>query len=122
PGIHDSLVLVVDADLSAAQPELSYRIVPARIGDNHLPTRLADQEQQHALHNMAALSALLIDYKTHRRAWHRRCRAEAHARAYSIYCALSRGHFTKAGRESWWLLIRPEDRRWIAGLFSFGFL
>lgn len=121
-GVFDSMVLVVDADLSTTTPKLDYRIVPARIGNDHLPSCLTGLSRKKAERHFQVLSSLVADSRKHRGVWFQRCRAEAVSRVFSMYYAIRRGNFTQAGKESWWLLARPEDRRWILGLVSIGFL
>lgn len=121
-GVFDSLVLVVDADMSGSSPKLDYRIVPVRIGDDHLPCCLTGLSREHAEHHFQELSSLTADPRKHRGVWFQRCRAEAVRRVFSIYYAIRRGNFKQAGREFSWLVARPEDRRWILGVVSLGLL
>lgn len=121
-GVFDSLVLVVDVDLSGPAPELDYRIVPVRIGDDDLPYYLSGRASEVATQRFETLSSLIRDPAKHRDVWLRRCWNEAVSRMFSIYYAIGRGKFKQAGRELRWLLARPEDRRWLIGMMSFGLL
>lgn len=121
--VFDSGVLVVDADFSRGKPEFIYRLIPVRIGDNHFPHHLEDSSLAGANQRFSALSSLIISNRVeHRRAWLRRCRMEAIHRTFSIYYAIRRGNFKGGAHELWYLLARSENRRWILGLVSLGYL
>lgn len=120
-GVFDSVVLVVDADLRGAKPQFTYRIVPLRIGDNHLPHHVTGQPREKALSRAQALSSLVADASAHRRIWFRRCRSESVMRIRSIYYAFRRGGIRRGSREFGQLLTCREDRRWMLGLASLGY-
>lgn len=120
PGVFDTLVLVVDADMTGASPKLSYRIVPARIGDDNLPYRLTNSSSKNAVNHFQTLSTLVTNPKVHRNAWFRRCRGEAAKRTLHIYYAICRGNLRQARREFFGLLTQPQNRRWIVGLVTLG--
>lgn len=121
-GVSDSLVLVVDADLRGAEPVLAHRIVPLSIGDRHLPGCVSGPLRESAIGSVQALSSLIANKHAHRSQWFSRCRVEAIARVRIIFYALVRRHFARAGRALWTLMSCREDRRWILGLLSLGFL
>lgn len=121
-GVFDSMVLVVDADLRGPKPELAYRIIPLSIGDQHLPRCVSGREGEEAIRRVQALSSLVADKRVHRRLWLRRCKSEAVSRIRIIFYAFVRGHFARGGRALWTVLSCREDRRWIAGLVSLGYL
>lgn len=120
-GVFESLVLVVDADMSGANPALSYRIVPARIGDDHTPHCLTGPSAAQAIERFKTLSSLSANPRECRRVWFQRCRTEIVRRLFSIYYAVGRGNLSKAFGEVRWLFTRREDHRWLLGLMSFGF-
>ncbi len=122
PGVRDSVVLTVDADLQGASPRLDWRVVPIRIGDDGFPDRVDGPARDEALQRIETLSSLVEDSATHRKLWRQRCRREAAHRIMAFYYALRRGQYRRGARELWWLLARPEDRRWVLGLLSLGYL
>lgn len=121
-GVFDSLVLVVDADLRGARPVISHRVVPLRIGDDHLPHPVIGTIRENALWRLDELSSLVVDGSAHRRIWFRRCRSEGTMRMWSIYYAFRRGGIASGGRVLRRLLTCREDRRWMVGLASLGYL
>lgn len=120
--VFDSLVLVVDADLRGGKPQFTHRIVPLRIGDNHLPHLLTGLAREKALSRIQVLSSLVVDENAYRRVWFRRCRSEAGMRVRRAYYAVRRGEIGCGSREFLRLLTCREDRRWLLGLASFGYL
>lgn len=121
-GVYDSVVLVVDAAFNDAKPKLEYRIVPLRIGTDHLPAPLTGPAHAEAIRRIQTLSALVADRKIHRRIWFQRCRAEAIQRTLGIYHAFGHRHFRRGVKALVRLLKCREDRRWIVGLLSLGYL
>jgi len=121
-GVFDSMVLVVDADLRGPRPALAYRVVPLSIGDQHLPRCVSGHEGEEAIRRVQALSSMVADKRAHRRLWLRRCKSEAVSRMRIIFYAFVRGHFARGGRALWTVLSCREDRRWIIGLVSLGYL
>ncbi len=121
-GVFDGLALVVDADLRGAKPVISHRVVPLRIGDDHLPHRVIGTLREDALCRLEELSSLVVDSNAHRRIWFRRCRSEAVMRMWSIYYAFRRGGIASGSRVLRRLLTCREDRRWLLGLASLGYL
>lgn len=119
--VFNGMILVVDADFAHSKPRLSYRVVPFRIGPEHVPCALDGASLEQAKRNIAALSAMTTDPRSHRRAWFKRCRAEAAAHALRIYYAGRRGHFLGAAREIARVAGCPEGRRWLLGLVSLGY-
>lgn len=122
PGVFDSGILVVDADFDGATPRLSYRIVPAHIADDHFPRRVSGADQEKAVQKFNGLSRLVVDDRAHRRIWFQRCRKEGVSRLFGIYYAFGRLQVGRALGMLWRLAARQEDRRWILGLISFGYL
>lgn len=121
-GVFDSMVLVVDADLRGVTPKLTYRVVPLRIGDDHVPRRVTGPLREKALQRVQVLSSLAADRNAHRGVWFRRCRLEAAKRIRSVYYAFRRGDIARGNRDLWHLLTCREDRRWLLGLASLGYL
>lgn len=122
PGVFDSLVLIVDADLSDAKPKLTHRVVPLRIGDDHLPHPVTGPAREKALRRVQGLSSLVADKNAHRSIWFRRCRREAIRRIRHVYYTFRRDGITRGSREFTQLLACREDRRWMLGLASLGYL
>jgi poly-gamma-glutamate synthesis protein (capsule biosynthesis protein) len=120
-GVFNGMILVVDADFAYSKPRLSYRVVPFRIGPEHVPCALDGASLEQATRHIAALSAMTSDPRSHRRAWFKRCRAEAAARMLRIYYAGRRGNFFCAAQEFGRVAGCPEGRRWLLGLASLGF-
>ena len=120
-GVFDSLVLVVEADLQGERLKLSYRLIPLRIGDNHLPYRASGASRDLALRRAQHLSSILADKKAHRSLWFRRCRSEATARFFGVYYAIRRGDIAGGRRVFRQLVTCREDRRWLLGLLSLGY-
>lgn len=121
-GVFDSLAFVVDADMRGAKPKISHRVVPLRIGDDHLPYCVIGTLREDALWRLEQLSSLVVDSSVHRRIWFNRCRSEAAMRMWSIYYAFRRGGIASGGRALRCLLTCREDRRWMLGLASLGYL
>lgn len=121
-GVFDSLVLVVEANLRGGKPRLAHRVVPVYIGDDHFPRCVTGPSREKAMQRFQVLSSLVVDKAAHRRLWFRRCRKEAAARVLGIYYAFGRGHVGHGAREFWQLIARRENRRWILGLLSLGYL
>ncbi|MGH8232857.1 MAG: CapA family protein [Rhodanobacteraceae bacterium] len=121
-GVSDSLVMIVDADLRGEKPVLAHRVVPLRIGPNHLPEPATGLPREEALLRVQVLSSLVADRNTHRSLWFRRCRLEAVRRIQHIYYAFRRGHIVRGTREFLQLLTCREDHRWMLGLASLGYL
>lgn len=121
-GVKDSMVLVVDVQFCGTATEIVYRVVPVHIGEDHVPRRVTGPAQAHAIQEIHRLSSMLADKKSYRRAWFRRCKAEAIVRTRSAYYAFAKGQFVRGVLETWTLFARREDRRWIIGLLSFGYI
>lgn len=121
-GVFDSLVLVVDADLRGTKPRLAYRAVPLCIGDDHLPNHVTSPSSEKAVRRVQLLSSLIADRNAHRKIWFRRCRLEAVNRIQDIYHILRRGEIARGSHQLGQLLTRREDRRWMLGLASLGYL
>ena len=122
PGVHDSLVLVVDVHLADGSPHLSYRMVPLRIEDDHLPHLLVGAARADAIQRIEELSSLLLNRRAYRRAWFQRCRLEAAAHFWSLFYACRRGHPVRGARALCCVITRREERRWLLGLLSLGYL
>jgi len=121
-GVSDGMVLVVDVEFRGASPTLTHRVVPVRIGEDHLPYPVSGSELEDALQKIQALCDLAGDVRARRRAWFRRCREEARMRVMLVYYACRHGHFARGAHYFWNLLSCREDRRWIVGLTSLGYL
>lgn len=122
PGVFDSMVLVVDVDMRGARPGLAHRIIPLHIGEDHLPHHVSGRSRDEAASRVQALSSLVADRHVHRRIWFRRCRSEATSRMRDLYYASRRGDISSARRTLHQLLTCREDRRWMQGLASLGYL
>lgn len=122
PGVFDSLVLVVDADLRGAKPQLTHRVVPLCIGDDHLPHPVTDPLREKAIRRVQLLSSLVADRNAQRKIWFKRCRLEASKRILGVYYAFRRGDIARGSHDFRQLLTRREDRRWMLGLASLGYL
>lgn len=122
PGVKDSVVLVADVQFCNTTTEIAYRVVPIRIGENHLPRPVTGPAQVHAMQEIHRLSSILTDERSYRRAWFLRCKAEAIIRVRSACYAFAKGQFARGALEAWNLFARREDRRWIIGLLSFGYI
>ena len=120
--VKDSMVLVVDVQFCGTATEIVYRIVPVHIGDDHLPRCVTGLAQAHAIEEIHRLSSILTNKKSYRRAWFRRCKAEAIIRTRSACYAFAKGQFVRGVLEIWTLFARQEDRRWVVGLLSFGYI
>ncbi len=120
--VFDSFVLIVDVNRTAGSLQLSHRVVPLRIGEDHLPRLVTGPSREESLRRVAVISSLVIQRKAHRSAWFRRCRSEANARISNIYYAFRRRGMANGNSAIWNLLRCREDRRWILGLLSLGYL
>jgi poly-gamma-glutamate synthesis protein (capsule biosynthesis protein) len=121
-GVFDSLVLIVDVDLRGEKPALAHRVVPLRIGHDHLPEPVTGPTRDEALRRVQVLSSLVADRTAHRSVWFRRCRWEAVRRIRYIFYAFRRGHIARGIRGLRQLLICREDHRWMLGLATLGYL
>lgn len=121
-GASDGMVLVVDVEFRGTSPTLTHRVVPVRIGEDHLPYPVSGFELEDALQKIQTLCDLARDVRARRQAWFRRCCGEARMRVMLVYYACRHGHFARGAHYFWNLLSCREDRRWIAGLISLGYL
>lgn len=121
-GVFDSMVLVVDVDMADDGPLLEHRIIPVRIGNDHFPHQVPEVSRGKVSARLQVLSSLVAERGVHRRIWFRRCRLEALGRIRHIYYALRRGDIANVLRTLHQLLTCREDRRWMQGLASLGYL
>lgn len=121
-GVFDSMVLAVDVDMRGSKPTLTHRIIPLEIGSDHLPHLLPVELREKAVGQLNNLSYLVAERNLHRKAWFRRCRSEAASRLLDIYYAFRRGDISGAKRMLHKLLTCREDRHWMRGLASLGYL
>lgn len=122
PGVFDSLALIVDVDLRGEKPGLAHRVVPLRIGHDHLPEPVTGPACDEALRRVEALSSFVADRNEHRSLWFRRCRLEAVKRMQHIFYTFRRGHIARGAHELRQLLTCREDHRWMLGLTTLGYL
>jgi len=121
-GVSDGMVLVVNAEFRDGSPTLTHRVIPVRIREDHLPYPVSSSELAGALQKLQTLCDLVTDVRARRSAWFRRCREEARMRVMLVYYACRHGHFARGAHYFWNLLACREDRRWIIGLISLGYL
>lgn len=121
-GVRNTMVLVTDVRFGNGAPEIGYQIVPVRIGDDHFPKLLTGSKATSAMEDVSRLTSILEDKNSYRLAWLRRCKQEAIARARSIYYAFAKGQYARGISEIWSILSRQQDRRWIMGLLSIGYV
>lgn len=121
-GVFDSMVLIIDVDMRGEKPVLAHRIIPLLIGSDHLPHHMTGRSREKASARLRVLSSLVAERSVHRKIWFRRCRLEAVSRVSHLYYAFRRGDIAAGNRTLHQLLTCREDRRWMRGLASLGYL
>jgi hypothetical protein len=124
PGTAEGLLLSLEVDFPAreAQPRLTPRFIPLRIGNDHLPRVAHAADAERILGTLARLSAELCEPERVRAAWRRRAGAELRRVAYGMYVDAMRGRASRALRAPFQVLAHPEDRRWLWGCLTAGYL
>ncbi|MES1930678.1 poly-gamma-glutamate capsule biosynthesis protein [Salinisphaera dokdonensis CL-ES53] len=120
-GVSDSAVLIVDIDVAANTRTLSRHVVPVSITSTGFP-RLVTAGLDEASDAFESLSCALAHDRQVRAIWFARCRAEASLHFWAFYYGLRRLRFKQALGDLARLFVRRQNRRWLLGLLSGGYI
>jgi hypothetical protein len=112
----------VEARFGVGKPVLSWDCVPVTLGPDHRPHPMDGEGGEEHRRTIRERSRDLMDSRALRDRWRERCRLEGKTTAWQLYYAGRRGQWRKVIRNATRTLVSPEDRRWIRGLLSGGYL
>lgn len=121
PGVREGMILKIQVPADPAS-EPSFSIDPVRIGDDHLPCPLTPEDDRMWRDDIDRLSGAVAEPGRLRREWLRICVAEARRTMFETYYTARRRSPSIALGQVIRMIMSPEQRRWILGLFTFGIL
>jgi poly-gamma-glutamate capsule biosynthesis protein CapA/YwtB (metallophosphatase superfamily) len=121
-GTTDSILWTVDVDFTRSRPLLTWDWQPMDIDADHrpqpcLPERAAVRRQDLALRSKGLGDSALV-----RAQWAKRCGVEARASVAHLYYSARRGQWDRVWRTIRRMVRNPEERRWIRGLLTHGYV
>lgn len=121
-GTTDSIFWTVDVDFSQSPPGLSWDWLPMDIDAEHRPQPCPPERAALRRRELALRSSGLADDSLVRAQWSKRCRDEATASLAHVYYSARRGQWGRAWKTVRRLMRNAEERRWIRGLLTRGYV
>ena len=120
PATKWSVLLSVDVEWHGNEKTIAWRSEPVTLGTDSLPAPSTGAARVDQLASLAAISARLGDRTLLRRAWWRRCVAEARSTYYVLHHRRRHAGVRSALLEALAIVRDPYERRWICGLLTAG--
>lgn len=116
------LILFLRVCAPSQVKSISWSVEPVTIGGDNRPAPSTGERREEQLRVLGQISADLQDDRRIRREWWNRCRLEARS-SYYVLAQVRRRSGNLAMLSSLAALLgEPEERRWIFGLLSVGYL
>ena len=121
-GTTDSILWTVDVDFSQSPLGLSWDAVPLDIDAENRPQPCPPERAEARRRELALRSSGLGNGSFIREQWAKRCRDEATASLAHVYYSARRGQWARVWKTLRRLARNSEERRWIRGLVTRGYV
>ena len=121
-GTDESMLLKTSIEFADETARIVKDVLPLKVDRDHRPVSCDREPAAEQLKRLEGQSLQLLDKRSIRSAWRRTCLRQLRAHLYGTYYTLRREGFGAAVRDQARFFRQKEDRRWLIGSLSAGYM